>query len=148
MKQLAELLLFLHLFGNGHASVAYATILPPPPPTIIQMVNIEREKVGLNKLTTSLQLTNSAQTKCEDMVAKDYWDHISPDGTTPWYFIESAGYYYRYAGENLCRIGDDTGCMEGWMNSSKHKENILAPEFREMGIGYCKDMIVQHFGAK
>jgi len=35
------------------------------------------------------------------MLQNNYFDHYSPSGKSPWDFIDSTGYYFQYAGENL-----------------------------------------------
>src|SRR5580704_10298381 len=56
--------------------------------------NLEREANGLPPLKLNSELTHAAQMKANDMFAKDYWAHVSPNGTTPWVWIRDAGYNY------------------------------------------------------
>ncbi|MGH7240972.1 MAG: CAP domain-containing protein [Candidatus Saccharimonadales bacterium] len=88
--------------------------------------------LGLNSL-----LDNAAQAKANDMAARDYWSHNTPDGQTPWTFITAAGYNYQLAGENLA-YGFDTAAdtLTGWMNSPEHRANILNGGYTEVGFGY------------
>ena len=90
------------------------------------------------------------------MIDRDYWAHVAPDGTQPWKFFTSFGYKYRYAGENLARdFSNASSAMDAWMNSPTHKENILNPKYKEIGIGVVEGdlagtdttIIVQFFGA-
>jgi hypothetical protein len=70
------------------------------------------------------------------MIDNDYWAHIAPDGTTPWSFIDDAGYVYIKAGENLAYgFATSSGTVDGWMNSPGHRANILDEEFEEVGFG-------------
>jgi hypothetical protein len=89
------------------------------------------------------------------MLAKGYWAHNAPDGTTPWVFIKAAGYEYLYAGENLARgftTAPDT--VNAWMASPGHKENILSPKYKDVGFAIVTGtltgeetvLIVQEFG--
>ena len=89
------------------------------------------------------------------MLAKGYWAHFAPDGTSPWSFFLSFGYKYRYAGENLARdFQDAPSAVNAWMNSPSHRENILNPNYRDIGIGVVEGnlagvnttIIVQFFG--
>jgi hypothetical protein len=90
------------------------------------------------------------------MLAKGYWAHFAPDGTSPWSFFLSFGYKYKYAGENLARdFPDAASAVNAWMNSPSHKENILNSNYSEIGIGVVEGnlagadttIIVQFFGA-
>jgi hypothetical protein len=102
---------------------------------LLTETNKEREKQQVPPLTLNNQLIKAAETKAHDMFAKDYWAHNAPDGTTPWYFIQNAGYTYLYAGENLARgfsTAPDT--MNAWMNSPSHRENILSRQYTEVGF--------------
>jgi len=122
---------------------------------LITLTNIERQKQGLPALVQNHQLSKAALQKAEDMFAKNYWAHNSPDGTTPWYFIREAGYNYTYAGENLAR-GFETAekAVKAWMASPKHRANIVSKNFNEIGFAVKKGrlngeetvLIVETFG--
>src|SRR3989344_8571512 len=51
---------------------------------IVQLTNAERKQEGLNELAINSKLAQAAQLKAEDMLAHDYFAHISPSGVTPW----------------------------------------------------------------
>jgi len=102
---------------------------------IIALTNQERTSRGLNPLKESSLLNTSAFLKGEDMFAKDYWAHFAPDGTSPWYFFKKVGYKYTWAGENLARdFATSNGVVAGWMASQGHRDNMLNPDFTEIGI--------------
>lgn len=126
------------------------------PNDVINLTNSKRQEVGLMPLEYSSLLSQAAQAKGQDMISKDYWAHVSPDGTQPWYFFTNAGYKYRFAGENLARDFSDPGsAIEAWMASPSHKENILSAKYQEIGVavvegdlaGVDTTLIVQLFGA-
>src|SRR3989344_5409130 len=62
-----------------------------PPEKIISLTNAERQSRGLAPLKLNAVLSQAAQAKAGDMFARDYWAHVSPVGTQPWYFITQAG---------------------------------------------------------
>jgi uncharacterized protein YkwD len=102
---------------------------------IISLANQERANNGLPGLAYNAQLSSAAEAKARDMFAKDYWAHFAPDGTSPWYFINNAGYVYSTAGENLAKDFDTSaGVVSGWMNSPGHRANILNNAFKDTGI--------------
>lgn len=114
----------------------------------IDLINQARVDIELEPLTRNQLLTDSATAKACDLRDRDYWAHVAPDGTQPWEFFIDAGYIYTYAGENLCRNLDEVTCVEACMRSKKHRENILSPDFKDIGIGKCGKFVVQHFGDK
>lgn len=126
------------------------------PEEVIRLTNVERANHGLASLSANSTLSEAALAKGQDMLAKGYWAHFAPDGTTPWSFFLSFGYKYKYAGENLARDFSDAGStVNAWMNSPTHRENILNPNYQEIGIGVVEGnlsgvdttIIVQFFGA-
>lgn len=103
---------------------------------IIALTNSSRKVYGLSELKENKKLTLAAQAKAEDMLQNQYFAHTSPDGKTPWSFVEGAGYAYLSAGENLAvNFTESEDVESAWMNSPSHKANILNSEFEEIGIG-------------
>jgi hypothetical protein len=144
----------LSLGNNAFPQVlGYAANISPS--EVIRLTNAQRAANGLNALTENSSLNSAAIAKGNDMIAKSYWAHFAPDGTSPWTFFTNFGYKYQYAGENLARDFSDAGsAVNAWMNSPTHKENILNPHYREIGIGVVEGslaganttIIVQFFG--
>lgn len=112
--------------------------------------NKERVAAGLGALALSSALDSSASAKCIDMQQKNYWSHNSPDGKTPWTFINTFTPIYYKAGENLAYgYKTNEAVTAGWMNSPSHRANILDPVFKNVGFGICDfrgtKLVVQHF---
>jgi hypothetical protein len=137
----------------GVKVLGYAANISPD--EVIRLTNEKRAQAGLAPLSTNSVLSQAAQAKGADMLNKDYWAHVSPDGTQPWYFFTSFGYKYKYAGENLARdFQDPASAVEAWMASPSHKENLLSGKYKEIGIavvegdlaGVDTTIIVQFFG--
>lgn len=123
---------------------------------VVNLTNQKRAQAGLSTLSLNQALSSAAYTKGRDMIDRDYWAHVAPDGTQPWKFFSTFGYKYRYAGENLARdFSNASTAVEAWMNSPTHRENILNPKYKEIGIGVVEGdlagsdttIIVQFFGA-
>lgn len=116
--------------------LAYATSMSSS--ALLASTNQERTKAGSGTLTINNRLSAAAQAKANDMVARNYWSHNTPDGHEPWIFIQNAGYSYLKAGENLA-YGFDNGAdtVAGWMNSASHKANLLDSAFTEVGFGFA-----------
>lgn len=110
---------------------------------IIALSNNERTSRGLGALATSAALTQAAQAKAAHMFANNYWAHVAPDGTTPWYFMGQAGYAYIAAGENLAKDFDTSvGVVNGWMNSQGHRDNILNTSFLDTGVAAVNGILL------
>jgi hypothetical protein len=152
------LIAFQLVLGFAHNAfpkvLGYAANISPS--EVIRLTNIQRAANGLNPLTESSVLDAAALAKGNDMFAKGYWAHFAPDGTSPWSFFLSFGYKYSYAGENLARDFPDAAlAVAAWMNSPSHRENMLNPNYRDIGIGVVEGnlagvdttIIVQFFGA-
>jgi hypothetical protein len=91
---------------------------------------------ALGSLQLSTALNKAAEAKAEDMVARNYWSHNTPDAKAPWSFISAAGYSYETAGENLAYGFEDAGsALAAWMHSPSHRANVLSTEYRQVGFG-------------
>ena len=137
-------LTYLLGFEFGKISTGYK----PQEVEMIEILNVQREKIGLHKLTENGLLNLSARNKACDMGNKSYFSHISPDGKQPWEFIKDAGYLYNHAGENISKNNDIKKAMVDFMNSQEHKDNILSQNYKEVGVGICGEYLVQHFASK
>lgn len=124
---------------------------------IFNLTNISRTENNLRELKWSDSLAKAAQAKAEDMLKKGYFSHTSPDGRLPWDFINSTGYNYLTAGENLAEGFMDAESTESaWMNSPGHRANILNKNYEEIGVGISTGMylnkrtifVVQMFGTE
>lgn len=127
------------------------------PSEVIRLTNEKRVQNGLSPVIENSTLSSAALAKGQDMLAKGYWAHFAPDGTSPWSFFTKFGYHYKYAGENLARdFSSASGTVEGWMNSPTHRDNILNANYKEIGIGVVEGslagtdttIVVQFFGAR
>lgn len=127
-----------------------------PPNKIVEITNEKRYEAGVGPLTFNEALAEAAKLKALDMLAKDYWAHVAPDGTEPWDFFRTVGYTYRFAGENLAR--DFTNAQEvvdAWLASPSHRDNLLSGKYTEIGVavvegdlnGEDATLIVQLLGA-
>lgn len=118
----------------GRGVLSYATSVSIG--DLLNQTNSQRSGNGIASLGLNGQLNSAAQAKANDMVNKNYWAHVAPDGKQPWDFITAAGYSYTAAGENLA-YGFETSAdtVTGWMNSPPHRENLLNSIFTEVGFG-------------
>lgn len=145
-----------HLPGlTRHGVLAYASSMSRG--ELLAAANASRAANGLPGLSLNGALNNSAQAKAQHMADNNYWAHVAPDGTQPWYFFEAAGYNYSAAGENLAYGFDSSNAVnQGWMNSSGHRANILG-NYADVGFGFVNSsafqggentIVVAHYGTQ
>ncbi len=102
---------------------------------LVVAMNREREAHGLKPLRINRELSLAAEDRVNDMFAKHYFSHVSPDGIDPFTWADARGYRYTAIGENLAvgyRTADEV--VDGWMHSAGHRENILKSNFDEVGV--------------
>lgn len=68
--------------GHGNET-AVQTEIPSQGEAVLNLVNAERKKQGLNALTLSQSLSNVANMKAKDMAVNKYFDHTSPTYGSP-----------------------------------------------------------------
>ena len=108
------------------------------------LVNAERQKRGLRRLASNAQLTKAAQSYSRAMVRDQFFDHVSPGGSTLLSRVRRGTRYLRGArsyslGENIAWGSGDFATpretVKGWMDSPGHRANILNRRFRHIGVG-------------
>ena len=104
---------------------------------VILLVNEIRKENGLKALTYDWELGRVARYKSQDMKDNKYFAHNSPVYGTPFQMIKNFGISYRSAGENIAKgYATPQAVVNGWMNSSGHRTNILNASYTHIGVGY------------
>ena len=138
--------------------LACAVWVSPAPPSAAQegaspaglgeralaLANAARAGAGLAELAPSDVLDEAARAHAEDMLARGYYDHVTPEGRTARDRYEAAGGApWAASGENIARC---EGCPTppaperveafhaGWMQSPGHRENVLSPGYERFGF--------------
>jgi uncharacterized protein YkwD len=117
--------------------------LPAMTDATLCLLNGERADHGLGPLAPNDKLAAAATAYAQDLVAGSYFSHTGRDGSGVLDRIERSGYLPRDAGwvlgENLAwgtgSLATPGSIMQAWMNSPGHRDNILNPDYREIGIG-------------
>jgi uncharacterized protein YkwD len=103
---------------------------------LLAAVNAERRAAGRPPLAADARLDAAAQAHAEDMLARSYYAHESPEGTTPRSRVEAAGCNAPLVAENIAaRHLTAERAMAGWMSSSDHRRNLLDLRFTALGAG-------------
>lgn len=99
---------------------------------VLDLVNAERAKVGASALKMDKKLLEAAMQRAAEISV--YFEHTRPNGLRDSSLL--SGVSYTMEGENIAgSYANAESVMNGWMNSSGHKANILRAEFNNIGIG-------------
>lgn len=137
-----------------YAGVAHQTSITSS--QIIALSNQARKEQGMTLVKSNGALARAAQAKAQDMIAKNYFAHISPSNVSPWYWYKQAGYKYAYAGENLAiDYVNASDVVAAWLKSPSHRRNLLNTRFQDIGVAVATGkingaesvIVVQMFGA-
>lgn len=102
---------------------------------IFSKVNEERKSSGISELNWDTNLVFVSRAHARDMWERKYFSHISPEGKDVGDRLTVAKVNYSFAGENLALAPTTLTAHSGLMNSKGHRENILDPKFKKVGIG-------------
>jgi uncharacterized protein YkwD len=102
---------------------------------------------AVQELTWNQQLESAAQFHAKDMHDRNYFDHISPEGTSPIQRAQTAGYSGLYVGENIGR-GYTTvqEVVAAWKKSEAHCRAMMDSLYKEMGVALYEEYWVQELG--
>ena len=104
---------------------------------VVRLVNEIRQQNGLKPLTENWELSRVARYKSQDMLDHRYFSHTSPTYGSPFQMLKVFGLSYRTAGENIAKgYSSPQAVVNGWMNSSGHRANILNASYTQIGVGY------------
>jgi len=144
--------------GQPGAPVVYALPYRMPEPQtnwdleliVLNLINQERVAVGLAPLMPHATIRRAARAHGVDMFAFGYLSHLSRDGRSPQQRVKRLGVRVRMVGENLAYAQDLRAAHEALMASAGHRQNILLPEYRLIGIGVVDGgpwgvVVVQNF---
>ncbi|MEA5532703.1 CAP domain-containing protein [Crocosphaera sp. XPORK-15E] len=118
----------------------------------LELVNRDRRLNGLPPLQEKPLINQVAQSHAEDMLNRNYYDHITPEGKTPTDRFNDRGgqggigenimYQESYPGTVL-NYGLLEKFQKSWMYSDGHRDNLLNPDYQYFGFGIVRDPITQ-----
>lgn len=162
---LITLTVLLALIGTSYISITvhdwvtpksvsvYQSVPSKTPVTkdnLLEAINAERAKVGVEHLEWDKNVEMSAQLKANDMAAKGYFAHIIP-GTNGTITPEMAEYVNKSctsSSENIFwdkRGSTVEGAIGWWMKSEPHRKAIQDPKYTKTGFGIADNKIVERF---
>ena len=106
------------------------------------LVNNQRIAAGIAPLRENALLDQAADAHTTDMIANDYFAHVSPSGVTVLDWVSNSGYLLPNAGyvlgENIAwgtyTLATPDSIVAAWMNSPDHRANILNAGFDDAGM--------------
>jgi uncharacterized protein YkwD len=105
------------------------------------LVNRVRAENGESPLILNAHLDAAAESHGAEMIADDYFEHISPTGETPVDRIRGTGYIPSpQVGYGTLSLATPQAIVEAWIASPKHLANILEGQYRETGIGVVPEV--------
>lgn len=108
---------------------------------VVKKLNAIRAQHGLRKLRRSRGLARAADVKAREVAATNILSHSSPDGT-PMHARVRRYVRARSVGETVgyvpSRGGQATMIVNAWMNSPSHRNALMSPLFRRVGVGRRK----------
>ncbi len=107
---------------------------------ILRLVNVEREKEGLEPVAFAEDYYDCALVRVNECRCKETFSHTRPDGRK-WstVFDDLSAPKYWQAGENIAlNFQTAEEVVEAWMNSPGHRANILHAEFDYLAVGVAE----------
>jgi uncharacterized protein YkwD len=107
---------------------------------ILDLTNKARVAEKLPPLKPNAALFQAARSHTENMAKQQKMEH-ELDGKRVGDRAKAAGYDYKEVGENIAE-GENVrpeDVVKGWLESKPHRENMLKPDFTEIGLGVAKD---------
>lgn len=112
---------------------------------MLALVNQVRREAGCGPLHWDGRLATASTRHSADMVRRHYFEHVSPDGETPWDRAHAAG-YPKPGGENIAAgSATFTATLDQWLNSPGHRANIMNCRFVAMGVGEAEGGELHHY---
>jgi uncharacterized protein YkwD len=108
---------------------------------IFDLINAQRQHQGLRPLVYNPQLDRMAKIQAENMARYQKMAHVLPGANLPTLSDRAkyVGYVYGHIAENVALgFPNAETVVEGWMNSSGHRRNILDSDVVETGIGIAR----------
>jgi uncharacterized protein YkwD len=146
----AALALFLAAPAGASAAACADTDVLPSTDTMpavaaatVCLLNQERAAHGLSPVSENQALARASLAYSQRLVAESFFAHDAPDGTDVVDRLTAAGYIRPSSawevGENLAWaqgvLASPANVVKAWMESPGHRDNILTPSYRDVGVG-------------
>jgi uncharacterized protein YkwD len=107
------------------------------------LTNQQRLWQKVPPLEASPALADVARAHSRDMLARGFFDHISPEGRSPRDRVVGHGLTFALVAENIYSLLDGptdatdvaSRMVTGWMKNAGHRRNILEARLTQIGVG-------------
>lgn len=124
---------------NGELKIKkHAASLETDRNQMLKLINIIREGYGKSPVMLDTKINALAQAHARDMVDRDFFGHVNPDGLSP-HDRRKKAQIGTEIGENLAYSESVLAGMQGLLRSPIHRANILMDEWESVGIGIATD---------
>ena len=103
--------------------------------TFLNLINTEREELGLQPLALDPELNKAAQAHVDDMGARGYAGFSSPEGRTTEDWVLQAGYKFQTVTAKLAFTADPPEAIAKSWKPESNRNSLFHPEVRDLGIG-------------
>lgn len=111
---------------------------------VVELVNQERTKAGLNAVTLDKSIASAALVRAKEIETS--FSHTRPNGSKFSTALTEQGVTFKEAGENIAwGQKSPEAVMQAWMNSEGHRANILNKNFTKIGVGYYQNASGRNF---
>jgi uncharacterized protein YkwD len=113
---------------------------------MLTVINEARLRQGCPALRRQSQLDQAAQQHSGWMAAHNSLTHVGDKGLNSWDRLKAAGYNYSDEGEVIANSNLGPAMTLGmWINDAEHRDILLKPGFRDIGLGltgafWCVDV--------
>jgi uncharacterized protein YkwD len=108
--------------------------------SVLALVNEQRRSRGCPQLYLDDRLMEAARDHAAEMANNRFFAHDSLGGDTAGERVQGSGYAWSRYAENIA-FGQDNpdAVVDAWLDSPRHRDNILDCALREVGVGLAFD---------
>ena len=103
--------------------------------TFLELINVQREGLGLQPLVLEPALVRAAQAHADDMTARQYAGFSSPQGRQSEDWTREAGYAFQVFTAKLAFTAEPPQAIAREWKPESNRNSLFHPEVRDLGVG-------------
>ncbi len=139
-------------FVQAPPAAAQPALLPPDgyAQQVLGILIDARRAANLADPQLDLLLVDLASQRSADMASRNYFSHVTPEGTTIFDVLDTSGATWWFAGEIIARNNyspEQTAAVaaEAYLSSPPHRAVIMDGQYSHVGIGHGVDAQGMHY---